>query len=209
MKTSWIIAALGAGLMTLASCTTGLPLGSVKVNFKYATPAKIDVTRTDTYDKTSGAFLGTAVGYVLTQPIVEYATQPGSLGITFSQVKSRVKDGSGNSVAQGFEFATQSVGVRLEPGLWCPDITIPKPCVFNAKDTVYAAGPTVTSTLTLLDKPITDAIAGEVAGLAANAVRQYRATMNFVGEDFNFQPKEILAQDMTITVSLAIVRVDK
>jgi hypothetical protein len=194
----WIV--LATASLMFSSCR-GLPLGSVALDVQY-TPATVAVTRTDVFDKTTKAFLGSRIGYVHTKANGTFSTRAGSLGVFLREVRVQVKDGAGNPVALGFDRATQSVGVRVAPGLVCPS----KPCVLGEKDTTFGQSDLVVSTLALFDKPVLDVIAGEVAGVVSPGVRQYRSSMQFIGEDANFQPVEIVTQDVTIEVTLDVKR---
>jgi hypothetical protein len=191
---------LATTALIFSSCR-GIPVGSVALDVQYS-PATVAVTRTDVFDKTTKAFLGTKVSYLHTKANATFSTRAGSLGVFLREVRVQVRDGAGNPVALGFDRATQSVGVKVEPGLVCPT----KPCSLGGKDTTFGQSSSVSSALTLFDKPALDVIAGEVAGTNAPGVRQYRSSMQYVGEDTNFQLVEIPTQDVTIEVTLNVTR---
>jgi hypothetical protein len=197
MKANWLLAPLS--FLALSACT-GLPLGVVSIDVNYV-PAKVAVTRTDVFDKTTKTFLGSRVGYLKTAPNGKFAARSGSLGVFLETARLQIKDGAGNAVLPGFDRETQSVGVRIQPGLVCPA----SPCVLGGKDTTFGTGPSVETVLNFLDKPVLDQIAGEVAGLSA-PTRQYRVGVTYIGVDANLRQVEVPSQDLTVEVSLQIVR---
>jgi hypothetical protein len=200
MKAKWLLVPLS--FLALSGCT-GLPIGVVSIDINYV-PAKVDVTRTDVFDKDTGAFLGSRIGYLKTSPLGKFAGRSGSLGVFLETARLQIKDGAGNPISPGFDRETQSVGVRVAPGLVCPANL--QPCVLGAKDTTFGTGPTTSTALNFLDKPVTDQIAGEVAGLALPETRQYRVGVTYTGVDANLRQVEIPSQDLTIEVSLQVTR---
>jgi hypothetical protein len=201
MKANWLLAPLS--FLALSACT-GLPLGVVSIDVNYK-PATVAVTRTDVFDATTKAFLGSRVGYVKTSPNGKFAARSGSLGVFLETARLQIKDGAGNAILPGFDRETQSVGVRVQPGLVCPKL----PCVPGDKDTSFGQGPSVETVLNFLDKPVLDQIAAEVAGLSAPGTRQYRVGVTYVGVDTNLRQVEFPSQDLTIEVTLQIARAEQ
>jgi hypothetical protein len=190
------------GLAVALVACPGLPLGA-RFTAEY-TPAKIDVTRTETFDKTTGAFLGSSVAYVLTQPQATFISKTGSLAATIESAIAQFKDGANQPISVGTDVAVQGIGVTLPYGRQCP--VEKKPCRLGAADTIFADGDPVTASLFLIDKPVADAIAGEIAGFGTTGVRQYRVGLKYQAVDSNFVPFSQTTQDASIAVSLNVVK---
>lgn len=193
-----------AGLSLALVACPGISLGAVRFTAEY-TPAKIDVTRTDTFDKATGALKGISVGYLLTQPNATFISKAGSLGATIETATAQFKDGANQPISVGTDVAVQGIGVTLPPGRQCPQ----KPCALGAKGTTLDDSDPVETSLVLIDKPVADAIAGEVSGLSNTDVRQYRIGLKYHGLDANYANFDQNTQDVTIVVTLAVVKVSE
>lgn len=207
------------GVALLAGCGSLVPIPTARI-VSSTGEAGINVARTDTVDST-GAVVGTQVGYVITAPgTTKMFALPGSLGARITRAKVEIFTAStvsGQPYGGAVGSFENSVLINVTSGFRCPgqdeDYVSPftpiRDCDINDPETFVAPGLEPKGgvpPIVFANKPLTDSIATDVSGLG-QPTAVYRVRLTYSGLDTNNNPVSFVEENVPVSATLQVTKV--